>query len=375
LTLFVILAAVMITAALALIGWPLAMARRADGRGAWIVLGVLALAIPVVAALTYRAITTWNWDPAKMAEAYAGRQSVEDMVAKLEERLRRQPEDLEGWLMLGRTRFVTNNYPGAVDAFSSAYKVSKGTDLRAIIGYGETLALVDQSTLAGKAGELFEEALKLDPSNAKALFYGGAAAAASNHLDLARSRWAALVKQPLPEEVRVAVALRIGQLDEQLGRPVDPAIAQLTRATPAANAGPLNAGPPSAGPASAPPAGAVPSGGPGTVTVHVVLNAELARRVTPGTPLFVLARDPSAPGPPFAAKRFASATLPMDVVLTEADAMLPGRTIKTANSLVIVARFSASGRPVASSGDLYGEVPYDLAAGKPRDLVIDKQVP
>ena len=31
--------------------------------------------------------------------------------------------------------------------------------------------------------------------------------------------------------------------------------------------------------------------------------------------------------------------------------------------------------PQQSSGDLYGEVAYDLASGKPVDLLIDKQVP
>jgi hypothetical protein len=65
----------------------------------------------------------------------------------------------------------------------------------------------------------------------------------------------------------------------------------------------------------------------------------------------------------------------MDVVLTEQDAMMPGRTVKDAKQLTIVARFSASGMPQQASGDLYGEVAYDLASGKPMDLVIDKQVP
>ena len=77
----------------------------------------------------------------------------------------------------------------------------------------------------------------------------------------------------------------------------------------------------------------------------------------------------------FAAKRFAGAALPLEVVLTEQDAMMPARTIKTAKQLVIVARFSASGMPQQARGDLYGEVTYDLAGGKPVDLLIDKQVP
>jgi cytochrome c-type biogenesis protein CcmH len=121
-------------------------------------------------------------------------------------------------------------------------------------------------------------------------------------------------------------------------------------------------------PAAAPP-------GPGMVSVRVRVSPALAAKVPAGAPLFVLARDPTQPGPPFGAKRIADAALPLEVRLTEQDAMMPVRTIKTAKQLVIVARYSLSGMPSAASGDLYGEVPYDLKSGRLVELVIDKQVP
>ncbi len=370
-TLFIALASLMLALALALVGWPLWRARNQEGRSALIIVLALVVVLPVGSTLMYRSLSTWNWDPKRMSEAYAGHQSIEDMVAKLEERLRKQPEDVDSWLMLGRTRFVLNNYPGAVDAFSSAYQVSKGQNVDAVVGYGETLAIVDSSTLAGKAGELFEAALKLDPNNLKALFYGGSAAAASGKPALARERWAKLLGYPLPDEVRAMLAVRIGQLDQELGRPVDPAIAKLAALPAAMPAAPAA----TAAPAASANAGPAASSGPGTVSVHVSVSPALAAKVAAGTPLFVLARDPGQPGPPFAAKRFTAVALPLDITLTENDAMMPGRTIKDAHQLVIVARFSSSGRPQASSGDVYGEVAYDLAKGARTELVIDKQVP
>ena len=364
------LAAAMTAAALALVAWPL-FRGRGTARGWPVALLVLALALPVGAGLLYRSVSNWSWDPAALAAAAAGRQSVEQMVAKLEARLKANPNDLDGWLMLGRSRFVMTNYPGAADAFASAYKLADGKSIEAVIGYGEALAMVDPGTLKGRAGALFEEALKLEPDNSKALFYGGAAAVANGHLELARERWARLVHQPLPDAVRVAVAVRIGELDDQLGRPKDAEIAKLA----AAGAGPAAAGvSPAAGPAAPPDAAAGPSG-PGAATVRVSLSPALAGKIPAGAQLFVLARDATQPGPPFAAKRLGSATLPLTVVLSTEDAMIPGRTIRDAKQLVIVARYSASGRPIAASGDYYGEVPYDLAAGKPAELVIDKQVP
>ncbi len=365
-----LIAAVLTAAALALVGWPLYRARLTAPGGRPIALFVLALVLPVAAALVYRGASNWSWKPEDVAAATAGHQSIGQMIEKLEARLKASPDDLEGWLELGRTRFALNNYPAAADAFGSAYRVSKGKDLESVIGYGEALAMADQKTLAGRAGELFEEALRLDPTNSKALFYGGAAAAASGRPDVARERWVTLVRQPLPDQIRVALAIRIGQLDEQLGRKPDPEIAKIAAS---AAAGPPLAGPPAATAAATGTAGG--ASGPGAATVRVSVGPGVAGKIPAGAQLFVLARDPTQPGPPFAAKRLAGAALPLVVVLTADDAMLPGRTIRDAKQLVIVARYSVSGRPIAASGDFYGEVPYDLAAGKQTELVIDKQVP
>jgi cytochrome c-type biogenesis protein CcmH len=371
---FVLLAAVLTAAALALVAWPLYRGQRAEP-GRWpIALLVLAVAVPVAATLLYRSFSNWSWDPEAVAAADGAHQSVAQMAAKLEARVRSNPDDVDGWLLLGRTRFVMTEYPAAAEAFSAAYRATKGQNLEAVIGYGESLAMVDQSTIAGKAGQLFEEALKLEPTNSKALFYGGAAAVASNRPELARVRWATLLRQPLPDPVRSAIAIRVGQLDEQLGRAPDAEIAKLAQA--GAAGGPAAAAP-TAAPAAPAAAGDVAGGpiGPGAATVRVSVSAALAARIPAGAQLFVLARDPTQPGPPFAAKRLTGATLPLVVVLSADDAMIPGRTIRDARQLVIVARFSASGRPIAASGDFYGEVPYDLAAGKQTELVIDKQVP
>ena len=370
-TTFIILAAIMAAVALALVVWPLYRGRASEDRSGLVAIGVVVILLPVAAALLYHTASNWNWDQKAMEMASGGQHSLQQMVTQLEARLKREPDDVQGWLMLGRSRFVMNNFPGAAAAFGEAYRASNGQNLEAVIGYGEALAIVDESSMRGKAAQLFEDALKMDPSNPKALWYGGLAAAGAGRLDVARERWVTLVKQPLPQDVRALVAQRIGELDQQLGRKPDPELALLAKAQPAPAETEAAAAASATPAASAAPA----AGGPGSVTVHVKVSPALAGKVPAGTPLFVLARDPTQPGPPFAAKRFPAAALPMDVVLTEQDAMMPSRTLKTAQQLVIVARYSTSGMPTAASGDLYGEVPYDLAAGRPVDLLIDKRVP
>ncbi|MBS0374959.1 MAG: hypothetical protein JSR73_10270 [Proteobacteria bacterium] len=366
-TIFILVGAAMVSVALALVAWPLWKGRAGEGRGTIVAIALVALALPLGAGLLYRSLSTWSWEPGG-APAAPGQHPLEEMVAKLEKRLAQNPGDTDGWLLLGRSYFMTQRYGRASEAFAKAYALSGGKNTEAVIAYGETLALADQGTLKGRAGELFEEALKLDPGNPKALFYGGAAAAAHGNLTLARERWATLLHQELPAEVKSMIAQNVQEADRELGRAPDPEIVRL------ASASAPPAGAPAAAAAAPAPAGPV-APAPGKVTVHVKLSPSLAAKVPAGAPLFVLARDPTQPGPPFGARRFAGAALPMDVQLTEADAMLPTRTIRSAKQLVIVARFSASGMPTSSSGDLYGEVPYDLAKGAAVDLVIDKQVP
>jgi cytochrome c-type biogenesis protein CcmH len=371
LTTFILAGALMVSIALGLLAWPLWQGRAREGRGTLIALGVVVIALPLGAVGIYRGVSTWDWDPA-VSQAPAGQHALDEMVTKLEERLKQNPGDVDGWLLLARSHYVTQRFANAADAYGKAYELSGGKNLEAVVGYGEALALVDQNSLRGKSGQLFEEALKLDPQNQKALFYGGVAAAATDRLPVARERWMTLLRQELPPEVKTLLVERIGDVDRQLGRPADPEIAKLAQAA-APAAAVVAASTPASAPAGAPAAGPPP--GPGIVTVRVRVSPALAAKIPAGAPLFVLARDPTQPGPPFGAKRFAGSALPMQVQLTEQDSMMPARTIKTAKQLVIVARFSASGMPNSSSGDLYGEVPYDVSKGQAVDLVIDKQVP
>ena len=95
----------------------------------------------------------------------------------------------------------------------------------------------------------------------------------------------------------------------------------------------------------------------------------------PGAALFIFARA-AAGGPPLAAIRESAAAVPGEFTLSDANAMLPGRSLGDFESLTIVARLSASGQPTASSGDLFGESEF-----RPAEdvgviaIVIDQVVP
>jgi len=110
-------------------------------------------------------------------------------------------------------------------------------------------------------------------------------------------------------------------------------------------------------------------------TVNIQIAPALKSRLTGDVPLFVFAREPGGGGPPLAAKRLTSAALGSEVRLSAADSLIPGRSLIAGQKVSITARISFSGQPLPATGDLYGELTYDVGHDGVRDLVIDRVAP
>lgn len=241
------------------------------------------------------------------------------MVASLEDHLVEQPEDLEGWAMLGRSYMVLGRYADARDAYERLLALPNGDSLDVRVDHAEAWVMAEPAALAGPAGERFERALTQAPSHPKALWYGGLAARQRGDEGVARDRWQRLLLQDPPEPL--ATLLR-----EQLGMSTssDEAIEVL-----------------------------VTDGG-----------GELAARE--GDVLFVFARSPDG-GMPLAAQRLPG-DLPIRVLLGRGDDLMDqGRPLQP--PLEIVARLSASGDARPRTGDREGRV--ILEEGGSVEVVID----
>lgn len=371
-TIFIILAAILAAIAVLLAAWPL-FRPRADESGKAVsasrgVAVAIAVAVPLAAFLLYFALSDWPWDKSsRMAqgEGADSAASLVQMASQLEERLQREKGDAEGWKLLGRTYIMMGDFSKALSAYNQAYVLTSGADVEALLGYAEARVLVNESDFEGEAGQLFERALAAEPGNPKALWYAGLTAYRKQDLGTARSRWTTLRDLGGPPEILQILEQRIAEIDQQIG--------------PAAGASAAAATPVVAAPATAPaeaPA-TVPAAAPsdvGGIALRIEVAPELTARVPPGATLFVLARSGTG-GPPLAALRRSTSELPFDVTLTDDDAMIPGTSLTQVDSLALVARVSLTGRPIASSGDLYGEVRYDPASKGRISLTIDKVVP
>jgi cytochrome c-type biogenesis protein CcmH len=329
-TAFLVVATLLALGAAALLLVPL-LRPRPDGVPRAPIAALLTGALVLAGAgVLYPVWSTWSWD--KPIDDVA---TPEGMVGRLARRLERNPEDLNGWLLLGRSYGQLGQFSLSAKAYRRADVIAKGGSADALSGLAEALVLGEQSDLKGEAGRLFEKALQVEPRSVKALFYGALAAAERGDGDLARSRFQQLLTADTPPDVRRLIEQQIAALDVELQQ---------------RDAGSANV------PAADSEAAAA------TLRLRVEIDPSVAARATPGAPLFVSVRLAGQGGPPLAAKRL-EARFPQDVQLGAGDAMIAGRTFAAGQEVEITARVANGGSAAARSGDPVGTVRHRIGDG------------
>jgi cytochrome c-type biogenesis protein CcmH len=291
--------------------------------------------------------------------------SMEAVTAALEARLQKDPNDLEGWRMLGRTYLVSGNAAKAATAYEQANSIAPSKDMGLLLDLAEALVLTEDAAVQPRAKAIIEEALAADPNNEKALWYQGVMAVRSGDVETAKRNWTKLLDSNPPPEIREVIANQLRELGVDVpGGPAAPAMA-------AAGAGPMGggmAGGPAMGGGDVAPKGR-------TIRINVKLDPSLASKLQPGVPLFVAAREPGIPGPPIAATRISSDQLPVEVVLSDANSMIQGRDLSSVNDVEIVARIAFGGTAVTVSGDLIGRAVQKKGGPEKLDVVINQVQP
>ncbi|MCL2636583.1 MAG: c-type cytochrome biogenesis protein CcmI [Betaproteobacteria bacterium] len=177
----------------------------------------LLLLLPLGALLGYALLgNPAALDPARTVPAPVSMspEQIDEMVARLAERLRDNPDDMQGWLMLARSYKALGRYGDAVEAYAKAEKViDEQPDLLA--SYAETIAMAGGQGLAGKPRQLVERALKIDPRHAHSLFLAGAAALQAKDNQQAIAYWEVLLPQVEPgSELEQMLRAGIDQLKQ-----------------------------------------------------------------------------------------------------------------------------------------------------------------
>ncbi|MBL8202438.1 MAG: hypothetical protein JNK40_15845 [Chromatiales bacterium] len=348
-TVFATIAVLLTFVAVGLVVWPLL---RAAGNAHPVAATLTALAIPASVLVVYLLVSNHDWqetarDGAPAPTGMAAQGSVEEAVASLERKLEAAPGDEEGWILLGSSYLSLNRPADAANAYQRALDVSGGRNVDARLGVAEARIILDPGSLTGPVGDEIEAVLKSEPQNPKGLWYGGLLSMARGQPAVARERWRALLALSPPERVREIIEAQLAELDG-----AGAAIAS-----------------------TVPEAAAAPESGPVGIGITVSVSDAVRAEVSASAPLFVFVRDAQAAGPPLAVIRRQANELPLTLRITDADIMLPGKTLANVAAATLVARVANGGDPIAKPGDVYGEAQWERQAQSgPVKIVIDRVV-
>ena len=315
-----------------------------EKRGGGLPVGAVLLAVFVVVgsvAIYQRIGTPAALDPAatapRTAQQQPGGQSAPDLAASIEnlrQRLEENPDDVDGWLLLGRSYGSLNDFPSARAAYSRALQLAPDEPMvMQLLGQAIVLSGDPAGGLPREAEMLFEQALERDPNAQIALFFTGFAAMNRGDESTAVDRWSRLYATLDPASDQAA---ELRRLLTEAG--LDPtALASATPSTPATE--------------SAPSAPADDTDGP-SLNVSISVSDSLLDEVDPGDTLFVFARAAQGPRMPLAIQRLTAGQLPLTITLDSSMGMTPAMSLSTFPEVVVGARISKSGNATPQPGDM-----------------------
>lgn len=299
----------------------------------------LIVALPLAAAGLY----LWLGSPAALtqqprapAAANMTPADIDRMVATLAAKLESEPDNLQGWAMLARSYKVLHRPDQAIRAFEKAWPVVQ-QDPQLLADYADLLASNAGGDLTGKPEQLVNMALKLDPNHLQSLWLAGTAA--FNHKDYGKAAdlWQRALAQlpPQSEDAQMLTSvINEARSKQGVGKTASSAAA---------------------------------------VSGRVELAANLKAKASPDDTVFILARGEDGPMP-LAAIRARVADLPMDFRLDDSNAVMPTRTISSAKTVRIEARVSKAGDALTKPGDLSGSTGPVKPGAKNLRIKIDKIV-
>lgn len=303
----------------------------------------LLLLLPLLALLGYALLGNPRALDPLQRQARLSPSQIETMVAGLEDKLRQNPDDSQGWLMLARSYKVLEKFPEAVKAYDQVSELVN-QDPNLLADYAETISQAQGGSLQGKPGELIDRALKLDPNAPQALLLAGAAARERRQFAVAADHWSRLLAQLEPgsaeAETLSAVVAQVRQLAAQ------------------ASAG-----------------RSMPLAGPRTIGGEVSLSGKLAGQARPSDILYVFARAEDGQRMPLAALRASVGDLPLRFLLDDSMALPGGRKLSEFRAVQVEARIAKSGTAKSSSGDLFGRLAGVKLGSNQLRLVIDQVEP
>jgi len=303
---------------------------KVNQKGKWVI-WVLALALPMASIGLYFQVGEYQVieNPALAAIAQPNNQTsqmdmtLDQMVEVVKERLQKNPDDARGWFVLGKTMMEKGSFDKAVTAFQRTLDLTGDQESNVLFSLADALSMQNDGLMMGEPEAIIQQGLKVSPQDPTGLWLAGLAAEQRQDYKASFDYMAKLLPLVANSAESISEVKRfIALLQDQ-----DPTLIVLPKES---------------------------IQNP-NVKVSVSLADEFKTQVVSNNVVFIYAKAASGPPMPLAVKRLAVSDLPITVELSDADAMMPSMMLSSFEDIIIGARVSKSGNPVAQPGDLYIE--------------------
>ncbi|SDW31329.1 c-type cytochrome biogenesis protein CcmI [Nitrosomonas communis] len=304
-----------------------------------------------------------------MAGMPSSHSEIKSVVDNLVARLKENPGDIEGWVMLGRTYAIMGQYQEASATYAKLTEIIPDS-AQLLSDYADVLAMTNDGSLIGKPAELINQALKIDPNYPKALALAGTVEFEQKKYDQAAAFWEKLLSViPADSQLAQSVNESIAQAKSLASEGKDSAPMQLAKNSNIDTDLPVEKNQQSQSDKSDNTAKAA------TITGTVSLSPALASKVSPNDTVFVFARAKTGPKMPLAILKLTVKDLPTTFTLNDDMAMTPTMKMSSFPEVVIGGRITKSGQAVPASGDLEGFSKPVKLGDKDIAVVIDQVIP
>lgn len=322
-TLFVLLAAILVLGAVGLATYPLLKTQKK-------LAATLVIGLPLLTTALYQYVGNFQaLNAPAIAASQANSESaaapdIDTAIVNLQEELKANPANLQGWILLARTHMAMGNFEAAEQALSKAITLEPGNpDLKT--ERAESLMRASNTRqFSNEAIALLRQALEQNPEHERALFFMGMHHLQQNDLTKAETYFNKLLPK-LEPDAENALREQINIVRAQQNKPLLPMMSDQS------------------------------SENTTSLKVTITLDNALASNIQPGAILFVFAKTTSGAGPPVAAKRVEISTYPIQVELSDADSLMPTAVLSSQEQVSVSARISMQGIANAQAGDIEAE--------------------
>lgn len=258
----------------------------------------------------------------------SGAGSMEEMIEKLAARMKQEPDNAEGWFMLGRSYMSLNRYKDAVDALEKTNQLVPNNPT-VMLRYADALTMLSGGKISGKPFQLIKQAVEIKPDDPTGLWLLGMGYDEQGEYAKAISYWSLLL--PLLKDEKSIMEVKT--LMQRARRMTGEAISESPK----------------------PKILSKKESSENYIKVNVSVDKNILKNVSADDIVYIFAKALTGPPMPLAVARKKVKDLPVQVVLDDSMAMTPTMKLSNFKQVQVVARISKSGSAKPQAGDFQSD--------------------